>query len=270
MDLNEDIIKDVSIRRHGHSSLYTWVRQNITERLLRRRNQLVQISLIREDGFNISYDITNDNYTDSNYDETNNKKIAFRIEEAISAIKYARMHERILLFVRSTGVDLSGKFFDDQELYLIIRFSDKEYNHITFGPKVKQIIAAEQISIDYIKDYVNHFTISGKITEIASNKKLVSIISFNQIDSEKIKNLREHLGDDDPSILEINKSLIDIHNLSIIYNALSEKEKERLKSLPFLGHPNYTITHDLKLKVYLKSSTAEAFGNGNAVSFYLT
>lgn len=265
----DDIIKEVSIKRFGHTSLYTWMRNNISDRLLQKRNQLTSISLLREDGFNISYDIYNENYVNPRNDVNYEKRVLHRVEEIITSVKNARMHERVLLTIRKTGIDLLGNNFDESEVYLLIRFADKEYVHQVYGPKIKQVISAEQIALPYLKDYVNHFTISGKVSEIVNNKKLLSIVSLNKIDNDKFINLKEKLGDKDISVLEISKSLNDISNLSVIYNALPDNEKQTLKKLPFLGFPNYSITHDLKLKIYLKSSTAESFGNGNANSLYI-
>lgn len=265
----ENYKDDVSVKRYGHTSLYTWMRHNITDKITQKRCKSVSLSLFREDGFNLNHDIYHVNYETGGYDEIFNKKASSRVEEAIVAIKNARMHERILLIVNRTGIDIAGNPFDEKEMFIIIRFDDKEYIHATHGRKVKQIISVDQLSTNYIKDYINHFTLSGKISEITKNKKLVSVMSIDSMDYDKLSTLKEKLGEDDLSVISIERSINEIKDLSVVFEALSTEEKNVLRDLPYIGQPNYSITLDQRLRIYLKSSSAESLGNGNAVSLFV-
>lgn len=257
------------IRKLGHKSLYTWMRQNISARIAQRRNSLVSISLLREDGFSLSYELHNESFNHVQNDPVFHRRCVLKVEEIISAIKQSRMHERSLLIFRRVGYDATNYPFDETEVYLIIRFADREYIHATYGPKIKQLIAVDQLNNTYLQDYINHFTLSGKVFDIVKNKTLGSIISLNAIDYTKLNQLKETLGPNHPSVISIEKSLFELNHLLIFYKALKEEEYNNLKELSFVGLPNYQITLDNRMKIYLKSSSAESFGNGNALFFYL-
>lgn len=249
----------------AHASLYTWIRTNVTNKILAKRHNHVSLSFYREDGFIINQDLYNENFNIPQYDEVFNKRVLYRVEEIADAIKKAKMHQRALLYIRKQGIDISNTPFDETEVFIISRFGDRKYNHPKHGEKVKQIIKVDAVDTSLLKEYINHFTITGKITRINRNHLLSSIIGMSEIDHDKIDNLKDSLGENDESYLRIIKSLEELNELLVYFTAMSDEDKVSLQLLPAIGHPNYVITPELRIKVFTKNSNDQ----GNNGSFYL-
>lgn len=248
-------------RKHEHTSLYTWARIHLSDKIASKRHSFVSFSLYKEDGYILNSDLYNENFNIPQYDENYKKKVLYKIEEIITSIKEARVHERALLYVKRQGISIANYPFEEIDVYIISRFNDKEYDHPTHGKRIKQMIRVDYISTKYLKEYINHFTITGKVAEISKNPILNSVITVEKIDFSKVDNLKEYQGENSEIYIHIKRSLNLIATLHVYYTALSNEDKQALQQLLAVGHPNYVITPDMRLKVHLK-------GN-NPCSFYV-
>lgn len=268
--MDKDNVEKYLAHSFGHKSLYTWVKNTITLPVVSDiYPSSVFISSIREDGFNLGHTIYNKRDTKPQQGERDNFTHSFKkkIEEVIVSIKEARMHERSLVHVE--WVERNGR--ENSKTYLITRFHDQEYIHETFGKKIKQIITAEEVKEEYYEIYKKHFLISSLVYSLVSGRETILpiLISKDTLNEEILNNRLNGVDSftQKDSLEEISKML---NKLSFYMRSLTSDELSQLKELPYLGQPNYSITHDNKLRIYVKASSAEAYGNGNAFSFILS